>query len=178
MRSLLHQALLAVYNSRLDMMESILLQWNGHVQRRPSEDDLLESLITVITTFPRVFILVDGIHDCENRHESETMLRFLESLSRSLSGKTTTLKLLLSTRDEEDIRDALYARGLGSMEIDRHWITVSDIEPDIHRFIEFELEERTKSHPGRLRFLMRLETRKEIFDALSTGATGMLVHTS
>ena len=122
----------------------------------PSLKRLLSVFTTVATMFDQVFVVVDGLDECE----TDEIVRNLSQLSSKR--RHTLITTLLLSRDVVHIRDHL--------EPDFREIEIAAHTEDIQRYVLTELEDRISSKRLRVR---NPDLKHEIVDRLVHGAKRM-----
>ena len=123
-------------------------------QRPPSFSVLLAVLQSLSRLHP-IILLVDAIDECDGRRD---LLDFLASLQHS----TQRISILVTSRDEVDIRDTL-----SSFTHVRLETYVKDVDQDIRSYVEHRL-----TSDSRLRKLQS-SLKADIKDSLSSKSAGM-----
>jgi hypothetical protein len=130
--------------------------------RTPSAGDLISILASSLATFSKVFIVVDGLDECQSSAR-RTILLALKQLMRL---EHTIVKLYVTSRDEADIRASFTDHfSIQLME--------DNIMPDISHYVSEAVLSRRQS---RLKCDDTLA--REIVVALVEGARGMFVSLS
>ena len=136
-------------------------------QRNPEyEDDFeydsqeLQALIlSMVPTFERVTILVDGLDECEsNTAEVSELLVGLHC-----EDNATNIRILLLSRDEIDIRDCLAAYTQ---------VSISAQSSDLRLYVGAEIESRIRKNKLRIK---DPDLKEHIIQQLVNGAEGMYV---
>ncbi|KAI0909632.1 ankyrin repeat-containing domain protein [Ustulina deusta] len=122
----------------------------------PSLQKLLTVFDTMVRMFDQVFVVVDGLDECE----TDEVVRSLSQLS--FKKNSASISTLLLSRDVVHIRDQLES-DFGHIEIEAH-------TEDIQLYVFTELEKRIESKQLRIR---NPELKAEIVDRLVNGAKGM-----
>ncbi|KAI0437067.1 ankyrin repeat-containing domain protein [Xylaria telfairii] len=122
----------------------------------PSIQKLLTVFETMSQMFDQVFVVVDGLDECE----TDEIVGSLSQLA--IKKNSTSITTLLLSRDVVHIRDLL--------ESDFGHIEIAARTDDIQRYVYSELERRIESKQLRLR---NAELKAEIVDKLVHGAKGM-----
>ncbi|KAI1413183.1 ankyrin repeat-containing domain protein [Hypoxylon sp. FL1857] len=129
-----------------------------HLPGDPSPDRLLDVLARMSSFFDQVFVVVDGLDECDI-HIEEVVENLLELSTRRSDGIITTALL---SRDELQIRLQL--------EADFKHVDVAAHTEDIQLYVASELEKRTSSKKLKLR---DLSLKDQIMIQLVNGAKGM-----
>ncbi|CAG9990454.1 unnamed protein product [Clonostachys byssicola] len=143
--------LLEAYYSELHLGDSL--------PKNPTTKGLQEVLSTMSTFFNRVYIIIDGLDECDN--EVEKNIQCLLALARDSNIKKQANIALLS-RDEIFIRE--------NLEIEFHVIEIEAHTEDIQLYVASELDERIGSRKLRIR---DMSLRGHIIAELVKGAKGM-----
>ncbi|CAH0044469.1 unnamed protein product [Clonostachys solani] len=144
-------ALLETYYNGLRLGDSL--------PKDPTTKGLREVLSTMSTLFNRVYIIIDGLDECDN--EVEENIQCLLTLAGNSNIKKQVNIALLS-RDEVFIRE--------NLEVEFNVIEIEAHTEDIQLYVASELEERISS--GRLR-IRDVSLRGHIIAELVKGAKGM-----
>ncbi|CAI6084048.1 unnamed protein product [Clonostachys chloroleuca] len=143
--------LLEAYYSELRVGDSL--------PKNPTTKGLRKILSTMSTLFNRVYIIIDGLDECDN--EVEENVQCLLALARD-SNMKKQVNIALLSRDEVFIRE--------SLEIEFHVVELEAHTEDIQLYVASELEERIGS--GRLR-TKDMSLRGHIIAELVNRAKGM-----
>ncbi|CAH0038741.1 unnamed protein product [Clonostachys rhizophaga] len=135
------------------------LRLGDSLPKNPTTKGLREILSTMSTLFNRVYIIIDGLDECDN--EVEENVQCLLALARD-SNMKKQVNIALLSRDEVFIRE--------SLEIEFRVIEIEAHTEDIQLYVASELEERIGS--GRLR-IRDMSLRGHIIAELVKGAKGM-----
>ena len=128
-------------------------------REKPNFDQLQETLRAIIDAFNEVYIVLDALDECTERH------RLIPTLETIAQWKQSQLHVLATSRKERELEECLIAL---TKKIDRIGIQGDSVENDIRSYILNRL--RTDS---RLRRLEKLRMDKEIEATLGTKADGM-----
>ncbi|KAK8065801.1 hypothetical protein PG997_012548 [Apiospora hydei] len=109
----------------------VILRQRFNEDARPTEDDLLESLIHLAEKLKRVYIIVDAIDESRNR---EHIARVLYKIGTSNSFRR--ISLLVASRNEADIREIFTGQSPPCVEIPMSGAGVKD---DMRRLAHSEL---------------------------------------
>ncbi|OTA97061.1 hypothetical protein M434DRAFT_333222 [Hypoxylon sp. CO27-5] len=134
------------------------LRSHKHLPRDPSPGRLLEILARMSSFFDQVFVVIDGLDECDT-HIDEVVENLTELSTLRSHGIITTALL---SRDELQIRLQL--------ETDFKHIDIEAHTEDIQLYVASELEKRTSSKKLRLR---DLALKDQIMTQLVNGAKGM-----
>ena len=126
--------------------------------------DSQEIIVELTDIYPITIIVVDALDECD----PETRHLLLDAFERILQESTGLVKILVSSRDDQDISQVL--RKYPSLEISSEKNT-----SDIQTFVKLEIEKLVKK--GRLlRYSRnREEMQALLFDKICRGAEGMSV---
>lgn len=124
----------------------------------PGLDDL-EKILSSFGSFDEVFVLLDALDECPEAEEARQSV--LEGLER-LSQRAPNLRILATSRELNDVRDAMETLGADVMAI----ATLS-VDADIHKWVSAEL-----SCDRKLRQL-DLATKVLVEETISKKADGM-----
>ncbi|KAF2845260.1 hypothetical protein T440DRAFT_493542 [Plenodomus tracheiphilus IPT5] len=131
-------------------------QASGTLEPATSASKLGEFLESVLATFDRLlYIVIDGLDEC-GRASRRTLLQVLENLRR----KTPRLRILLSSRPEEEILEQL------------EQMTKITMEPDAHRdsvIVRYTVQEQLSYLPE--------DVRELVIEKLSHSAQGSAIWT-
>lgn len=89
-----------------------------------SRTSILNLLSRIVQALPRCTLIVDGLDECMS-----SVVEFLSSLKRAVAGSST--RLLIVSRDEGDIREALTVNNAGQLTFSEYRVTSADTEADI-----------------------------------------------
>ncbi|OTA68801.1 ankyrin, partial [Hypoxylon sp. EC38] len=134
------------------------LRSHKHLPKDPSPDRLLEILSRMSSFFDQVFVVIDGLDECDT-HIDEVVENLTELSTLRSHGIITTALL---SRDELQIRLQL--------ETDFKHVDIEAHTEDIQLYVASELEKRTSSKKLRLR---DLALKDQIMTQLVNGAKGM-----
>ena len=95
--------------------------------RKPPSFSILRSTLQSLSRFQRITLLIDAIDECESRQD---LLEFISDLEHS----TRRISVLVTSRDEVDIKDALTS--FKRVQIEHH---VKKVDEDIKSYIEHRL---------------------------------------
>lgn len=126
----------------------------------PSTEQLLSSLMTVVEVLPTTFIVIDALDECSAR---EDLFAALERLS---NGGSRSLRVILTSRRETDIEDALESLVPYST---RTCLETSLVDKDIQTFVH----ERLTQDKSFRRWQKDVELQAEIEAAIESRAGGM-----
>ncbi|KAH8154666.1 uncharacterized protein LAJ45_01195 [Morchella importuna] len=129
--------------------------------RIPDLDELFDMLLRVISKFPKVFIIIDGLDECKEK-DRELLFPWLKKLHNNSS---TLVKLMITSRDEVDIRKAI--GGTPSIQASK-----SNTSSDLAIVVEELVKERLVGQRDWLKDPCLVQ---EIIDALVDGAEGMFI---
>ena len=136
-------------------LESLFSTNEQGVHRDPSQEDLMSTLRTIISSFQAVYIVFDALDECPERS------RFLAAIQGIQDWELGTLHLLATSRKERDIEETL--SGLISHEVP---MDEKLIDGDIRVHVSRTLED--------TKFRMFSSVEKEtVMTTLMEGAHGM-----
>ena len=146
-----------------DKLTSIFSETRGHElgtsKPRPLEEsEIVDLIVESLRERQNLYILVDGINECEN---PQSILNWLSVISHSSS--TCFIHLFIASINEKDIEHAMDSLPNVTTETVRQ----IDIQHDVHGLVKASLESdpRLRRHSP--------ELKEEIEWALTTGAKGM-----
>ena len=145
------------------LFEGIQSLYNFHYDKSsgqaqtPSFEDLVSLLIEFAQTLPNVLVVIDGLDECPQVFQDETLCPALKSIA-SQSG--ARIGFLVTSREESNIAAAF-------VDLPEVGMSKDDVASDVAKYVEAEIEKRPT-----LRNL-DLELRDEIIKALIAGAQGM-----
>ncbi|KAF9871286.1 hypothetical protein CkaCkLH20_11207 [Colletotrichum karsti] len=155
------------------MLRALILQLSGQVKdspialtqlhkqnkrTAPTDSSLLDCLRQILSTFQDVYILLDALDESPRGTHREAVLDALAGM-RGWTG--THLHLLVTSRDEVDIRDALQATDEESVSLQSE-----GIDRDIADFVSQHLRDNRRLHKWR-------DSYDEIEDVLTQKAKGV-----
>lgn len=106
---------------------------SAHAKNQKHPDDLEKAAISLLGKFESVFLFVDGLDECPELDAHRTRQRVLDGLQR-LGEIGPGLKLLMTSRNEMDIREHMHAWSITSMAIKEN-----NVNQDINKYVENEL---------------------------------------
>lgn len=124
----------------------------GKWTKYPTIEELRELLVSMLATFDTTTIVVDGLDECGTN--TETVVHLLKRLGKYCN-------LLLFSRDEQDIREAL--AHIPS-------VSIAAQSSDLRLYVMGEIETRTRNRQLRIR---NPELKDQIAKRLIEGAEGM-----
>jgi hypothetical protein len=128
-------------------------------QESPSLEELKSTLKSIIGTFEKnVYIIFDALDECPDRHQ------FLQLINEIHGWNFSTLRLLATSRDEQDIEEAL-------MDLISHQVSMDEglIDSDIRVYVSRKLKDDNKLSK------YSAEKKETIENTLIDGAHGMYV---
>ena len=144
----------------LDHQEELSRLYRSYKPGMPPTEVIMDSLRRIIQKFDQVYILLDALDESPEKRERAKVLFALEEIRKwSLEG----LHLLVTSRDEQDIRDSLDPLDSQNVMMRNH-----EVDVDIANFVSRQLlEDRTLQKWSKYR--------DRIEEALSKGAKGVYV---
>ena len=133
-----------------------------HSERTLSEDQMMPLLVDALKQLPSVFVVLDGIDECE---DAKTVLRWLNELQRKAKEHSSSVRVFLSCRPTLVTSLSRIVPSLGIIRMPKESLEVQE-------YILEELEGRLRS--GRLR-IGDSAIVKDIRKALIDGAQGMFL---
>ncbi|KAH0566013.1 hypothetical protein GP486_000585 [Trichoglossum hirsutum] len=126
---------------------------------KPTADELITILLAVMRLFTEVYIIMDGIDECESQEREDIF-----SIIRQLAGfGGCVAKAYISSREEIDIKKSF----AGYRQIH---ISEADVMLDINSYVKRVVEEKVQARKLVVRDYSLVGT---VIDALSRGARGM-----
>ncbi|KAF3385972.1 Ankyrin repeat and KH domain-containing protein 1 [Talaromyces pinophilus] len=145
-------------NRQSDALQTLYDQLK--TQNSITETQLLSAFREMASTFGSVYVVLDALDECQNRND---LFNFLEEIG---SWQDINIHLLLTSRDERDITEAIEA-----VELAQSWIklTAAVLKEDVRTYISSRLQtdrafKRWSKHP---------EVQRDIEDSLTTKSDGM-----
>ncbi len=134
-------------------------------QHRPSIDVLLQIMEQMVQQFTQVYIVLDALDECAQRPE------LLDVLERLAGWQPHNLHLLMTSRKERDIESSLesYINTEDIVSLQREVV-----DKDIQRYVR----QRLSNDKALSKWEKDATMKKEIEDALMTGACGMYINPS
>ncbi|KAL5315085.1 hypothetical protein ACEPPN_017736 [Leptodophora sp. 'Broadleaf-Isolate-01'] len=130
--------------------------------KTPDSDDLNVHFFECLRQFPsQVIVVFDGLDECEPGSREEVF----EFVARLVNNQSTLVKIFVTSRREEDIKDAF--DGCPVVEIDSKLVN-----DDIRVFLQGDIERRIGNKSLKLR---NQDLKKTILDVLSFKANGMFL---
>lgn len=124
--------LLQLAGQRKECEDELAALYRSHESGTPHIDALLTSLQIMIQEFGHVYILLDALDECTRYEKREGVL---DTLQRFRQWDLPGLHLLVTSRDEPDIRQAL-----SPLVTDDIALKNEEIDNDIRKYIFHELE--------------------------------------
>lgn len=145
-------------NRQSDALQSVHDQLKS--QNSITETQLLSVFREMASTFDNVYVVLDALDECQDRND---LFNFLEEIG---TWQDVNINLLLTSRDERDITEAIEA-----VELEQSWIklTAAVLKEDVRTYISSRLQtdrafKRWSKHP---------EVQRDIEDSLTTKSDGM-----
>lgn len=104
--------------------------------RNPNIDKLVDILLCITSNFDTIYLVVDGLDECRIQERERFMKFVLEPIM-----KHKNAKILITSRKEADIVDALEAYSVSLLDIETHNVAV-DIESYVHYMVHQRIAER------------------------------------
>jgi len=144
---------------RMDIPIDIENRMEEIVDRHPDCEDMLGLLVIMAKKFSTLYIVIDGIDECDPEQRAEVLTAFTELLNLG----QPVVKIFTSSRMTEDIQHACENYGLIRF-------TEQTIAPDISRVVRETV--RSKLNSGHLK-LRNSDLAELIISKLIDGAGGM-----
>lgn len=119
-----------------------------HTRRTQSGDPILRSLAQAkklleefCTSIPKVFIIVDGLDECEQIERKQALDILMEITSRCDASEPGKLRILFVSQEYADIRRALHSAAVSRMTPKTINISDADNEADIRTYTKSWVDE-------------------------------------
>jgi hypothetical protein len=147
-------AQLSVPNLPAEVQE--LYQKFNHGQHQPSQDELVETLISLFKDSHRTYLVMDALDECTERKELLSVIRRIVEID------SVKVNMLVTSREEQDISEGMRGVILDSVSLECGGLD-ADIERHVHNCLENDTD--WGNNPSHIK--------SEIQDALMKGAHGM-----
>ncbi|USP80732.1 hypothetical protein yc1106_08006 [Curvularia clavata] len=137
-----------------------LFSSHGNGRRSPALDELLKALCDMLQQYPEVFIILDALDECTQRPE------LMEVLEEIASWKISNLHLLMTSRQEQEIKSCL--EGFVNPQ-DNICLQRDAVDEDIQLYIR----QRLSDDKSLVKWRNDATLRQEIEDTLTRGSKGM-----
>jgi ribosomal protein L12E/L44/L45/RPP1/RPP2 len=156
--SLLRSLIFQILSSRSTSEKSLSRLHNDchGGMRQPTISELTGLLKEMLESIPSMYLILDALDECTDR---EDLLRLLKDINM---WSQTNTRILVTSREEQDIKHALKAFATTSISIQG-----SGVDADIYKYIE----ERLLSDPKLARW--KGDDRREITSTISQSSQGM-----
>jgi ankyrin repeat protein len=123
-------------------------RWQSRNGPVASRKEIIELFGLIVQTVPHYTFVIDGLDECvhsdDNSRLSSDNIRsgFLQTLKHAVA--KTTSRIMIMSRDESDIRNAVYDTTLGGahLAIYEHRITKEDVQHDLLHYSESTIKEK------------------------------------
>lgn len=140
---------LAQLASDTQILDLLQERWEpGHGQVA-SRADLVNMLQIVMQNSPGCTFIIDGLDECASVNagrissEDNSISGFIAAVHRAASGTST--RLMVTSRDESDIRQSIW--GLEGVSVEEYKITETDVRPDIDRYSREVINRKLSNKP-------------------------------
>lgn len=137
-----------------------LTQLFGKGDQQPTSNQLLSTLYNMVSEFGHTYIVLDALDECEER---DHLFEVLEEMGR---WEDVNIHLLLTSRDEKDIKDSLESIDMNQ---DHIKLSAAVTKEDIRTYIR----ERLKTDRALKRWRGHPEVQGEIEKSLTEKSDGM-----
>ncbi|KAJ5352213.1 hypothetical protein N7452_001187 [Penicillium brevicompactum] len=109
-------------------------KWADQERQKATRGDVSSLLRDILTSVSGCTLIIDGLDECiwhkgnQTACDDNLVPNFMEALMRATS--STDAQLMITSRDEPEIRTSLPAQGYGAS-IFEHKITLDDVRPDV-----------------------------------------------
>ena len=153
------RSLIAQFSDQAPSTPEVLQQLYSRCQSSrhgPDSDDLTATLQCIVQEFQHAYIIIDALDECTER---ELLLELVEKV---VDWKSSTLHILVISRQEREIEDSLILRC-------RHTMALQDSV--VARDIEIHVCEKLQNEPKLKKWPPKVQA--EIKEKLTKGACGM-----
>lgn len=155
LRSLIKQVF-----ERSNRSSQALTQLFGKGDQQPTSSQLLSTLYNMVSEFGHTYIVLDALDECEERDD---LFEVLEEMGR---WEGVNIHLLLTSRDEKDIKDSIESIDMNQ---DHIKLSAAVTKEDIRTYIR----ERLKTDRALKRWRAHPEVQQEIENSLTEKSDGM-----
>ena len=136
-------------------VDGLYKQCSNGIQR-PSQEDLIKTLVSLLTESHQTYLILDALDECSERKQLLTSLRTI------IQTTSVHANVLVTSREEQDISEGLQGIILESVSLECGGLD-SDIERHIHKCLENDSDWQKDTS----------KVKQEIQEALVKGAHGM-----
>jgi len=104
--------------------------------RNPNVNKLVDMLLCIASNFDTIYLVVDGLDECSIQERERFMEFVLEPML-----KHKKAKIVITSRREADIVDALEVHNVSLLNIETHHVS-EDIESYVHYMVNRRIDER------------------------------------